>query len=522
VDSEETSGLSLREYVAVVRRHVWLVVIVTLVATVGAYFYSNSKTRIYEASTEVMYSPPISLSQSISSQAQDPLSVTVELQNVSNEIASPEVGKSAAAIVGPGAAPYSVSAAAMVGDSTSGGYATTASITADSPDPETAAKAADAYAAALIAWRKEEQIKQLDQAIAVVQPRVDRLKTSAPDTTEYYIAVSRLTDLLQLRETANGDYRVIVPASTPTVPISPRPRRSAMMGFGVGLILGLAAAFLLDQFDVRIRSHREVSEALRLPTVARVPKIPAAELGHGPLISLTEPDGAAAESLRVLRSNLEFFNLDQRLRSVAIVSAHKGEGKTLTTCNLALTLALAGKTVVLIDADLRRPRVHQAFGFANEVGVSSVLSGKTALVDALQPYHPPDVLVSGNGNAPAAKLELGETGHERLVVLTSGPLPPNPGEMIASQRFEAVLSELTDASVDYVLIDTPAFLSVNDAAALASKVDGLLYLANIEALTRPELEEARDFLAPLPCRKLGVIAVSEKFTGGGDYYYRRY
>ena len=176
----------------------------------------------------------------------------------------------------------------------------------------------------------------------------------------------------------------------------------------------------------------------------------------------------------------------------------------------------------LIDADLRRPRVHQAFDLKNEVGVSTVLSGKTALVDALQPYRPPEILVSGNGNAPAAKLELGEPGHERLVVLTSGPLPPNPGEMVASQRFEAILKELSDASVDYVLVDTPAFLSVGDAAALAARVDGLLYLANIETLTKPELEEAREFLAPLPCRKLGVIAVSEKFTGGGDYYYRRY
>ncbi|HJW74087.1 MAG TPA: Wzz/FepE/Etk N-terminal domain-containing protein [Thermoleophilia bacterium] len=521
MDSEETAGLSLRQYAAVLRRHVWLIVIVTLVATVGAYLYSNSKTRLYEASTQVMYDPPISTSQSISAQARDPLSITVELQNIGNEIANPEVYNKVVAVLGADTAPYSVSASAVIGDAMSS-YSTTASITAQSPDPETAAKAANAYAAALIQWRKDNQVKQLEQAIAVVQPRVDRLKTSAPDTTEYFIAVSRLTDLLQMKETANGDYRVIVPASVPAVPIYPRPQRSAIMGFGVGLILALGVAFVLEQFDVRIRSHREVSETLHLPTVGRIPKIPAAELGHGPLISLTEPGGTAAESLRVLRSNLEFFNLDRRLRSLVIVSAHKSEGKTLTACNLALTIALAGKTVVLIDGDLRRPRVHQAFDLKNEVGVSTVLSGKTALVDALQPYRPPELVVSGNGNAPPTKLELGEPGHERLVVLTSGPLPPNPGEMVASQRFEGILKELTDASVDYVLVDTPAFRSVGDAAALAARVDGLLYLANIETLTKPELEEAREFLEPLPCRKLGVIAVSEKFAGGGDYYYRRH
>jgi succinoglycan biosynthesis transport protein ExoP len=513
--------VSLRDYAGVIRRNLWLIVLITAVCAVGAYLYSNNKTRMYEASTEIMYNPPISTTQSLGTQAQDPLAVTVELQNVANEIANPQVDKKASGYLPADAAPFSVSATAVVGDQSQGGYTRVASIIADSPSAKTAAAAANAYAKALIEWRKENQLGQIDQAIAVVQPRVTALATKAPNSTEYYLAVSRLNDLQTLKQTANGDYTVIVPAVPPAVPYSPKPMRSAMMGLAAGLVLGLGVAFLRDQFDTSLHSHREVSEALDLPTVGRIPKIPAGELSHGPLVAMTEPDGGAAEALRVLRSNLDFFNLDQRVRSLVIVSAHKGEGKTLTACNLALTLALAGKTVVLVDADLRRPRIHQAFGLKNEVGISTVLSGKTVLVDALQPYHPPAVLVSGNGNTPTADLGLGEPGHERLVVLTSGPLPPNPGEMVASQRFETILSELTDASVDYVIVDTPAFRSVGDAAALAAQVDALLYLANIETLSKPELEEAREFLAPLPCRKLGIVAVSEKFSGVGDYYYHR-
>jgi Mrp family chromosome partitioning ATPase/capsular polysaccharide biosynthesis protein len=521
LDNENASGMSLRDYLAVIRRSLWLIILITAICAVGAYFYSNSKTRIYEASALLMYDPPLSLSQSISLQPQDPLSVTVELQKIPSEIASPEVAARAKTLIGSAAAPYSVSAAAVTSDATTS-YSTSASITADSPSAQTAAKVADAYAKALIAWRKDNELKLVGDAIAAQEKRVAVLGKTAPDSTQYALAADRLDQLQTIKDTVNGDYRELVSPSVPTVPISPRPMRSAMMGLAGGLVLGLGVAFLRNQFDTSLHSHRDVGEALRLPTVGRIPKIPAAELGHGPLISLTEPDGSAAESLRVLRSNLEFFNLDQRLRSLVIVSAHKGEGKTLTSCNLALTLALAGKTVVLIDADLRRPRVHQAFGLKNETGVSTVLSGKTNLVDSLQPYRPPEFIVSGNGSAPAAELELGEPGHERLVVLTSGPLPPNPGEMVASERFQEILNELTDASVDYVLVDTPAFRSVGDAAALAARVDGLLYLANIETLTKPELEEAREFLEPLPCRKLGVIAVSEKFGSGGDYYYRRH
>ena len=520
MDSEDTSGLSLRDYAAVVRRRLWLIIILTSLFTVAAYFYADSKTRLYQASALLMYDPPISTSQSIEGRATDPQSVTVQLQNMGNEIANPQVRSKVRIALG-STAPYSVSASVVMSDSGSSSYSRTASITAESSNPKTAARAATAYALALIEWRKGNEITQLDQAIAVVQPRVDRLKKSAPTSTEYFIALSRLTDLLQMKETANGDYRVLVPASVPTAPVSPRPVRSAMLGFGAGLILSLGLAFLLEQFDVRIRSHREVSEILRLPTVGRLPRISASDLKQGPLVTVTEPHGAAAEALRVLRSNLDFFSLDEHLRSLVIVSALKGEGKTFTLANLGVTLALAGKGVVLIDGDLRRPRLHQAFDLGNEVGLSSVLSGQKTLKEALQAYSPSLLLHDGGNGAKPSSTEFGEPEATRLFILTSGPTPPNPGEMVASQRFEALLKDLFGSGADYVMIDTPAFTSVGDAAALAARVDGLMVLVNIESTTKPRLEETREFLDPLPCRKLGVIAVSEKFTGTDYYYYHR-
>jgi polysaccharide biosynthesis transport protein len=521
LDSEDTSGLNLREYAAIVWRHKWLIIVIAVVATVGAYYYANSKTPLYRATTELMYVPPIDTSTTLVNQASDTVYMSLQVQSVPNVIAAPEVEQAAAIALGPTRATYSVSAEVIASDAATGSnYTNLVEIAAVSTDPRVAARAANAYRDAFIDWRKKYEVESIAKALAAIETQISAFKTPESQTsTDYSVLVNRRTDLQLRSATATGDFVVLVPASPPRVPFSPKPVRSAMLGLGVGLILGLGLAFLRAQFDTSVRSHREVSEILSLPILGRIPRITPATLKSGPLVALTDSDGAAAEAVRVLRSNLEFFSLDERVRSLLIVSAQKGEGKSLTVANLAITLAMAGKSVVLIDGDLRRPRLHQAFDMRNEVGLSTVLSGQSTLAEALQPYTFPGLAsVGGNGSQPAPEV-FGQPGSPRLFILTSGAVPPNPGEMMASRRFETLLEEVHGSPIDYVLVDSPAFLSVGDAAAIAAKVDGLVLVVNIERTSRPELEDTREFLAPLPCRKLGVVAVSEKFTGG-DYYHR--
>ena len=378
MDSEDTSGLNLREYAAIVWRHKWLIVVIAVVATVGAYYYANSKTPLYRATTQLMYRPPIDTSTTLANQASDPVAMAIQVQSVSNVIDTPAVQQAAETDLGPTRATYSVSAEAIASDAATGSnYTNLVEVTAVSTDPKVAARAANAYAKAFNDWRKKNEVDSIAQALTAIEKQISRFQTPASQTSpDYSVLLNYRTDLLLRAATATGDFLVLVPASPPSAPFSPKPVRSAMLGLGVGLILGLGLAFFREQFDTSVRSHREVSEILDLPILGRIPRITSASLKSGPLVALTDSGGAAAEAVRVLRSNLEFFSLDERVRSLLIVSAQKGEGKSLTVANLAITLAMAGKSVVLIDGDLRRPRLHQAFDMKNAVGLSTVLSGQ--------------------------------------------------------------------------------------------------------------------------------------------------
>ncbi len=212
----------------------------------------------------------------------------------------------------------------------------------------------------------------------------------------------------------------------------------------------------------------------------------------------------------MLRTNLEFIGVDGDVKSLLITSCGQGDGKTLTVCNLAFTLAMAGNRVVVVDGDLRRPKVHTYFKLSNDIGLSTVISGKTPLVEALRPY---ETYVSGNNGDNGKQAAKGS----RLLVLTAGPKPPNPGEMIASRRLDVLMREIKGAHVDFVLVDSPAFMPVGDAGELARSVDACALLVDMATITKPLLEEAREFLRRVPCQKAGIVAVREK---AGSRYYR--
>ena len=236
---------------------------------------------------------------------------------------------------------------------------------------------------------------------------------------------------------------------------------------------------------------------------------------------LTEADTRAAEAIRMLRSNLQFASVGEENRVLMVTSPLKSEGKSLLTANLAASLALAGSRVVLIDADLRRPRVSSLFGMPNTHGVSTVIAGLCTLDEALQIYEIDSggrtVKVRGNGDRPQV---LDAAAPAPLTLLTSGPIPPNPGEMVASRKFAEIIHELVERGYDHVLIDSPAFLAVGDTTALASTTDGILLLVNMKLDTRTTLDEACDFLDQLPPRKLGVVINMD--TSGKSQHYNYY
>ena len=200
-----------------------------------------------------------------------------------------------------------------------------------------------------------------------------------------------------------------------------------------------------------------------------------------------------------------------------VTSSLQGEGKSVTIANLAVTLALAGKKVVVVDADLRRPRQHRLFDLQNEIGASTVAVGDVDLAAALQPVQ----VISPNGDGSQADFSAWSSGKgavTRLWVLTSGPIPPNPGEIVASQRFSDILSRLR-SEADVVLVDSPAMLAVGDTAALASEVDGLIFLVDMEKARRPVMQAAADQLYRLPCAMMGIIVRLPAGSNRDRYYY---
>lgn len=205
------------------------------------------------------------------------------------------------------------------------------------------------------------------------------------------------------------------------------------------------------------------------------------------LIVASDPRSAAAEAFRTLRTNLQFKSLDNPVRTILVTSSAPGEGKTTVVANLAASLAQTGAAVIAVDCDLRNPRLHQLFGLPNERGLTSMmLSQDTNLKDLLQ------------------RSEAGS-----LDVLTSGPLPPNPAELLGSKRMENLVRELRDAA-DYVVFDTPPILAVTDAAVLATKLDGCMLVLGAGQARRDAAKKAKRTLEELSARFLGVVVNNVK------------
>lgn len=514
----EPQGMTLRDYVGVLSRRWWVIALVVVVATAAALLFSLIQTPVYQATAKIMYEPRLDVSDPLSGTGTTSNDSQAELEGVATVIASPVLAKSGGAAVAAsiGAqADYTVTAVVEqpAGNATS---SMVADVNAQSDDPKTAQAAANGYAAAFIAYKKQQQRVQVFKAIKALRQQMKGYTGSAKISTDYLILSQRLQDLLILASTVTGDFSLVVPAALPTSPVSPKPLRSGILGFAVGLFAGIGLAFLLEQFDNGLHGAKDVSRILKQPIIGRIPRFVEKEgADREKVVVLSNPDGHAAEAFRVLRGNLDFLSLDKDLHSAAVTSALQGEGKSVTCCNLAIALTLAGKRVILVDGDMRRPRAHKYLGLQNEQGVTTVVTGKDDLVSACQivevaPPNPDDPVTNGSGG--------------RLYVLTSGPKPPNPGEVVASQRFADLIKECT-AHAEIVLLDTPAFLAVGDTAAMARAVDGLVFLVDPGVTKQPTLEAAAERLAQLPTPVLGAIVMQRRGGGGSyksEYYYGHY
>ncbi len=214
------------------------------------------------------------------------------------------------------------------------------------------------------------------------------------------------------------------------------------------------------------------------------------------LITVTDPRSPVAEAYRSLRTNLEFASLDHPLRTLLLTSPGPDEGKSTTLANLAVTTAQAGRRVIIADCDLRRPRQHEIFKVSNSVGLTTMIRDERALA------QPP----------------LQETEVSGLRVLPSGPPPPNPAELLASQRMSQIIQRLVELA-DLVLFDAPPIVAVTDAAVLASKVDGVLLIINAGSTKRQFAQRAKELLDRVNARLIGAVLNNVALDSALHTYY---
>ncbi|HEY0070419.1 MAG TPA: CpsD/CapB family tyrosine-protein kinase [Chloroflexia bacterium] len=233
------------------------------------------------------------------------------------------------------------------------------------------------------------------------------------------------------------------------------------------------------------------------------------ETGAG-LVAYTEPKSAAAEAYRTLRTNIQFASPDHPVHTILATSTSPDDGKSTTIANLAITFAASGFPTVLVDADLRRPHLHKIFGLSNDTGL-------TTLVAELARAASISGGIGGTGT-PRVHHPLQPTQVENLHVLTSGPIPPNPAEILGSQRMTEVLAMLRDTA-EYVLIDTPPIIAVTDAAVLSPRVDGVLLVINAGKTRRDLAVKARDMLQQVNAHLLGVVLNNATLDKSAYAYY---
>ena len=288
----------------------------------------------------------------------------------------------------------------------------------------------------------------------------------------------------------------IQPPTPPTSAESPNLLRRIVAGTALGLFAGLAAAALRHTLDTRIRTQADLEAVTTAPVLGAIGYDPDA--GRRPLVVHDDPRSPRAESFRSLRTNVQFLDLDDAARSFTVTSAVPSEGKSTTAANLAVAMAENGARVVLVDADLRRPRVADILGVEGSAGLTDVLIGRAELDDVTVPW--------GTGG---------------LYVLPAGRIPPNPSELLGSASMRALMREL-ETLYDAVIVDAPPLLPVTDAAVLSRLTGGAILITAIGRSTRHHVRAAFETLAGAGGRASGVVMTMARTTGANADGYRTY
>ena len=520
---------AVREYLIVVQRRRGPILTVLVLVCGGIMALTLAQTPTYEATASVLLQPDLSESlgenASVADRVDDKSEVEVMRSRSVAELAEAELGHE------PAVSFETVPETKVV------------EVTATSSDPATAASDATGYARTYVESRREGILDDLTDASVVLREQLERTQRELSTTEQPLRALQaqaaatgdeaqrarlqrQVSDLdarlspelstlrarsttlqeqvdqlnLSSELTTTGGARLISEATEPSSPVSPQPVRNAALALVAALVLGLGLAFLLEQLDDQVHGRDEVEAATEgLPILGLIPQSKRRDRRSVASPADLRRDPALAEAFRALRTSIQFIAGGKPLRSIQITSAGATEGKTTTVAGLAITLAQAGNRVVMVDGDLRRPRIHALFGVDPTVGLTNVLTDEASVEEALHCVE----------DQPG------------LTLVPCGTVPPNPSDLLALNRFPDLIAALED-DCDFVVIDTPPVLPVADARVIAGAVDATLLVVAAERSKVKEVQLATDLLhqvdAPVVAVVLNKVPITRRHRGYGYGY----
>jgi capsular exopolysaccharide synthesis family protein len=336
-------------------------------------------------------------------------------------------------------------------------------------------------------------------------------RASEQEEKMYGIIAARQKEIDITGPMKTNNVRVLERAIVPSVPVRPKPIQNLLMGLLLGVGTGIGLAFAIEALDNTLKTQADVEQFLGTPVLGLVPIIGAApgaesvqvgdNLRERDLGVFLDPKSVAAECCRSIRTNILFMSPDRPLKIMVVTSPSPQEGKTTTAINLGVTMAEAGGRVLIVDTDMRRPRLHRSFGVPNQTGISSVIVGKATLEEAIKRTDVPN-----------------------LDVLPCGPVPPNPSELLHTSRFGTVLADCAKL-YDRIILDSPPTSAVTDPAVLGNLADGVVLVIKAGETTREAAMHARRQLHTAKARLFGVVVNAIDFSNpayGYEYYYRNY
>jgi non-specific protein-tyrosine kinase len=490
----EEGRIQLREYLGVLRLRKWSILLTTLLVVGGALLFSVRQTPVYESESRVLVEPVV--------QAAAGFDPSVNMATEGELVNSAEVADLVADDLGSGEPPERLLRGLSVDVAPQTEILV---IRYEDPDPLTAKRRAQSFALSYLEFRRQHAEEEL---LAAAQP-LEKRKASAirertlkekdlaelplndPERTTLNNQIAQLNSSIALLENQLAELdpagalqvgQVVAPATLPSEPVSPDYVRNTILGLLLGLGLGVGIAFLRERLDDRLRGRMDLETHLGAPVLAVIPRVASwRRRGDTPLVTLAEPRSNTSEAYRTLRTSLLFSASQRGVKTLLVTSPQAGEGKTATSANLAVVLAQAQKRVILVSADLRKPRLHRFFGTSNEVGLTSVLIGEAKPWEAVK-----------------------DNGLDNLKIVPSGPIPGNPAELLGSDAMGRLLAQFREVA-DFVIVDTAPALVVADALALAPFVDAALFIGDAEYSTRGAVTQARTQLDQVDAKVIGGV-----------------